>query len=303
MKLNSYSTRLSALVLVLALLVSLLQSAPVVHTDRIQPVKSPFEAPITVQSTQVDPQLRPGYDAGNCRQLKGAPFVMVIYLDDDVSNWTEEEVLTYNETLIEPALSYMEENAAKWGVYLDLNYGYYATYGHPDRPVKYNGTVENFNDGKTSDDILDQAALSLGFESKEAMHDRLREFSGSTQIAYLIMMDKGGRSYSCNYSQDNPWKDHEYALEFSLIFSGFTDTSRDSASDTVVHETLHLFGAEDYYYPDSRKALAEKYYPEDIMLCAMSDLAYFTLEEYTAFTLGWTNQIPEVCTLPGWWGE
>ena len=91
-------------------------------------------------------------------------------------------------------------------------------------------------------------------------------------------------------------------MEYCLIFTGFTDTSYDSASDTVAHETLHLFGAEDYYYPDSRKALAKQVYPTDIMLCAMSDLAYFTLDSYTAYCVGWTDTAPEVCSNPAWWG-
>ena len=120
------------------------------------------------------------------------------------------------------------------------------------------------------------------------------------QIAYVVMLDKGGRSYSLPYSGRNRDVSADYELEYSVIFSGFTDTSRDSASDTVAHELLHLFGAQDYYYPESRKALAEQYYPKDIMLCDMPDLEYFTLEAFTAYTLGWTDEIPDVCQEPGW---
>ena len=87
-----------------------------------------------------------------------------------------------------------------------------------------------------------------------------------------------------------------------MIYSGFTDTSRDSGSDTIAHELLHLFGAEDFYYPESREALAKEVYPEDIMLCDMPDLDHFTLGEYTAYTLGWTDSVPDVCQDPGWWG-
>lgn len=59
---------------------------------------------------------------------------------------------------------------------------------------------------------------------------------------------------------------------------------------------------EDFYYPESRETLAQKAYPEDIMLCAMPDLDHFTLGEYTAYTLGWTDSVPEVCQTEGWWG-
>lgn len=91
---------------------------------------------------------RLSYNAGSCRRMEGKPYVVVIYLDDDVSNWTEEEVKFHQENLINLGLAFIEENAKKWGVFLDIGVGYYTTYGHPDRPVKYNGIVENYNDGK-----------------------------------------------------------------------------------------------------------------------------------------------------------
>lgn len=257
---------------------------------------------LALTNTAQAASMRPAYNSGNCRRLAGKPFVMVIYLDDDVSSWTEEEVLAYDQNLIAPALDFLDDNAAKWDVDLCMKTGYFATYGHPYRPVKYNGVIEDFSDGNISQDILDQAALSIGYASKEDMHDKLVEFAGTEQIAYVVMVDKGGRSYSCPRKGRNRTPGDDYELEYAVVYSGFTDTSRDSASDTVAHELLHLFGAEDFYYPESREALAEKYYPEDIMLCAMSDLSCFTLGAYTAYTLGWTDTVPDVCQEPGWWG-
>lgn len=246
---------------------------------------------------------RPSYNVGNCRTLEGKPYVVVIYLDDCESSWTESGVLNFNQTLVQPALDFLEEHASRWGVRLDLEMGYYATYGHPNRPVKYNGRVGRFLENNDySRDILDQAAMSLGFSSKEDMHDQLVEYSGREQIAYLIMLNKGGRSYTIAYDEETAGGSDRYKLEYCVIFAGFEDDSYDSASDTVAHEMLHLFGADDYYMPDSRKALAQKYYPDDLMLCAKSDLKYFDLGDYTAYCVGWTDTVPSVCSEPGWWG-
>lgn len=261
--------------------------------------------PVTEVSSGIPANTRRSFNAGNCRQLEGKPFVLFIFLDDDVSCWNEEMVLKYLDTLCEPALDFMEDNARYYGTQLDFQYGYYATYGHPHRPVKYNGVIDTFNEGTTSKDILDQAAAALGFDSKEHMHERLTDYSGQDQIAYVVMLNKGGRSYSQCYSQAASQaaasNTADYQLEYSVIYAGFTDISYDSASDTVCHEMLHLFGAEDYYYPESRQALAQKVYPKDIMLCAMSDLQYFELGEYTAYTLGWLDEAPEICLDPAWW--
>ena len=302
MKTKNFLTRLIATVLLRSILMMLiLPCASFQRESYIAPIRSETDAALqALASTPTN--MRKAYLSGNCKRLEGTPYVVVFYLDDDVSSWTEEEVAIYNEQLISPALDFLDENAAQWGVDLCMKVGAYASYSHPSRAVAYDGVIENFNDGNTSQDILDQAAVAAGFTSKEHMHECLTEHAGTDQIAYVIMVDKGGRSYSCPRQGKNRNVSDEYELEYSVIFSGFTDTSRDSASDTVAHELLHLFGAEDYYYPESRKALAEKFYPTDIMLCGMSDLAYFTLDAFTAYTLGWTDTVPEVCSMPGWWG-
>lgn len=258
------------------------------------------------ENGEIPKNTRIRYQSASCHTLEGNPYVLAIFLDDDESSWTEEEVCAYWYNLIVPGQEFIESNAAQWGVELDFQRGYYATYGHPDRPVKYDGVILRYDESREySKDILDQAAVSLGYESKEDMHRRLKEFSGQDQVAYLIMLNKGGRSYSISYynNGEDPRKSEkrDSLLEYCVIYTGFTDDSADSASDTIAHEMLHIFGAEDYYMPENRKTLAQKYYPKDIMLCAMSDLVYFDLGEFTAYCVGWTDEEPAVCAEPGWW--
>ena len=303
-------TRLSVAALSLALLLPMAaphseaKAAPAADDCHIvQPFAATFEgvAPDQKQGTGIVPaDTRESYDCGSCRQLKGNPYLLVIFLDDDVSSWSEDQVLAALDEQILPAESFMEENASQWGVELDLRIGYYATYGHPDRPVKYNGSIKTYENG-TSRDLLEQAAATLGFSSKEEMHEKMMELSGQEQVGYVFMLNKGGRSYSSNYANCRGTSAGNYQMEYSVIYSGFTDTSHDTGSDTVTHEVLHMFGAEDYYYPDSRKFLARKYYPKDIMLCAMPALEYFELGDFTAYTLGWTDREPAICSDPGWW--
>lgn len=281
--------------------------SPVIDSWYCEAASLPDRVPgFSATSDGIPSNTRIRYNVGSCRQLKGSPYVLFIFLDDDVSHWDEQGVLTYLDTLCTPALEYMEEYACHYGVPLDFQYGYYASYGHPSRPVKYNGVIKTHSDGTTSKDILDQAAASLGFSSKEHMHERLMDYSGQDQIAYVVMLNKGGRSYTHCYARSSSRQasdpsGKDYCLEYSVIYTGFTDTSYDSASDTVCHEMLHLFGAEDYYYPEGREALAQQVYPKDIMLCGMSDLQYFELGEFTAHCIGWVDDAPEICGNPNWW--
>lgn len=243
------------------------------------------------------------YNIGSCKTLEGTPYVLAIFLDDDVSSWPEEKVHDYWDQLLFPGMAFLEENAAKWGVELDFQVGYYATYGHPHRPVKYDGVIKTFQkSGDTSRDILEQAAASLGFGTKEEMHEAIQEYSGQEQVAYVIMLNKGGRSYSIGYHNDPAFTGYDGPLmEYCVIYTGFTDTSGDTGSDCIAHEMLHLFGAEDYYILENRKQLAREIYPKDIMLCAMPDLEYFDLGDFTAYTVGWTDEVPEVCMNEKWW--
>lgn len=242
------------------------------------------------------------YNIGSCKTLEGTPYVLAIFLDDDVSSWPEEKVYDYWDELLFPGMAFLEENAAKWGVELDFKVGYYATYGHPDRPVKYDGVIKTFTDGTTSQDILEQAAASLGFDSKQDMHRAIQEYSGQEQVAYVILLNKGGRSYSIGYNNAPVYTSYDGPLmEYCVIYTGFTDTSGDTGSDCIAHEMLHLFGAEDYYILENRKQLAREIYPKDIMLCAMPDLEYFDLGDFTAYTVGWTDEVPKVCMNEKWW--
>ena len=71
-------------------------------------------------------------------------------------------------------------------------------------------------------------------------------------------------------------------------------------SSVTVHEMLHLFGAEDLYKGASRKSLAKKLYPADIMLAANYDVDTNNIGEATAFYVGWTNDVPEVIHDKNW---
>ena len=71
-------------------------------------------------------------------------------------------------------------------------------------------------------------------------------------------------------------------------------------ASTVAHEILHLFGAEDYYIDDERRALAERHFLDDIMLMDTHRLSGLSVAEATAYSVGWTDQIPEVCRYDDW---
>ena len=57
----------------------------------------------------------------------------------------------------------------------------------------------------------------------------------------------------------------------------------------------------DYYKPDARKALANKTYPKDIMLVTGQNINKSVIGDLTAYSIGWTDVAPEICSNPKWW--
>ena len=110
-------------------------------------------------------QSRPNYNLANCRNLKGNPVVVLIFIDDNESHWTKEEVTTFTQEHILVGLDYLEKNARKWGVDLDFTIESYST-ALSGYKIKYEGTVNrNLYNGGSTKDVLDKAAQDIGCDS------------------------------------------------------------------------------------------------------------------------------------------
>lgn len=244
---------------------------------------------------------RPHYDKGMCRDLSGTPYVLSIYIDDDESSWTLEQADKFQNNVVLPGLSIVNEQAAQWGVPLNLSSGMYITDDSKGISIRYRGTIPNMlgKDPRSPDDILDQVALSMGYASKSEMHRALQEHTGEEQIIYILMVNKKGREHA-RWDGD---KDPGDGFEYCIVYSSWNGATK---PDAVAHEVLHLFGAEDLYkekydnvgYHAARAAIAKKHWPKDIMLSNGS-----VIGEYTAYAVGWTNVCPDACIAPEFWED
>lgn len=238
------------------------------------------------------------YEMGINQHLEGTPYIMVFFLDDDMSCWTEDSVKKFYNKLVTPSLSFLEESAAGYGVDLAFQVGYDATYVHPDKPLRYNGIVEPNSNTRASLDIVDQAACAMGFSSKVEMHRYLQEYSGEEEIIYLFMLNKSGQTHAAVYGNSTECINYNGLLfEYCVIYTGFQEGVENVGNDAVAHEILHLYGAEDYYIPEERSAVASFLCPDDIMLCAQSDVSDYRVCELTAYSVGWFEIVPEAFNL------
>lgn len=264
-------------------------------------IPTPFDDLITggIFSPKNNPYgFRYYYEMGINQHLEGSPFVMVFFMDDAESCWTEASVAKFYNKLVDPSLSFLEACASDYGVDLSFQVGYEASYVHPENPVKYNGIVEPERDPSASRDIIDQAAASMGFADKEQIHRYLQEKSGEEEIIYVFMMNKAGQTHASIYGNSEACKNYDGLLfEYCVIYTGFQNGVENVGNEAVAHEILHLYGAEDYYIPEERSAVASLLCPDDIMLCAQNGVDNYRVCELTAYSVGWFEIVPEAFSL------
>lgn len=272
---------------------------------------------------------RAGYNLGNCRNLTKDAHIVVIFLDDMESSWTDEEVAAFMENKVAPALEFIEKGAAQYGYTIDLS----ASYRKPEEPLTGNEILTNSSDNGVYNPnrLLNLGFRSLGFENYKEMHKAMQEESGKEQVGYLFAVNKPGRSFArpvvggvdglfpSQYLQDP-----EAAVIYSTgiygnidLLTGTNEAGEETEFAAVAHELLHLFGAEDMYLDDAvnaltgkgtvevrsgRAKLAMELHPHEIMNGG-NGLApdEYMVGDFTAYTVGWLKKLPAVYDVDEWW--
>ncbi len=241
------------------------------------------------------------YDIGVCRKLIGDVYTLVIFLDDDVSSWDEESRNTFYNKRFFPSINYLTEQASIRDVALNLQSGQYTTKSDLESPPRYSGIVQPTLDNAIDNlDIFVQTAETMGFPNKEVMHAFLKNSTGVEQIAYILVLNKSGRAYAVS---DTSYDDKD-GIEFVVAFSS-NENGEKNVGSSILHETLHLFGATDLYDPSGdypkRLKLCKKLYPKDIMMRNAYNPDRLEIGQLTECLIGWSDYFPPECDCPEWW--
>ena len=237
---------------------------------------------------------RPAYRQGICRNFKGKPVVVLLFMDDEESVWTAEEVESFTQENVMPALGFLKQEAERWGVELDFTVESYST-ATTEYTMDFFGVMPTESDEAVKEDLFEQAAGDLGFASDWVLYSYMQSQYPSEEIIFLTILNKDGRSFAVK----NGYKGFNRHVEHCVIYG---KTSWYPAQ-TVAHEILHLFGAEDLYEEVVTTGvfeIAQNYYSDDIMLNLLPNWKN-KVGDYTAYAIGWTHEIPDVCYLDDWY--
>lgn len=234
-------------------------------TQPTQPETQPTEP--AVPENPVPEELRNNYylgskDQGDCERMTGNINVLVVFVSDSISKWTESD-MQMSKTAFADHEANMEAAAARYGAEMELT----MTYLEATILTEFNVEGKALTSAYTT-----MRKLGIG----DAFHDQdsLEAKYDADAVPILFVLNRPGRAFAVAMDA------YTDELECAVIFG------KDMSS--VRHELYHIFGAQDFYFPDETIAAQEKYLPDSIMNNHFNDV-----DDLTAFLIGWVDELSD----------
>lgn len=252
--------------------------------------------------------VRPHYNLGINKRLEGDIVVVLFYMNDNDSRWTTKSIDEFTKNQIVPVLEFLEKNAEDRGIDLNFTFTEYATAITPGYSFKYDGVVvRDLNNSPTGStkDLIWHECVTLGYPTYTEMNKYFTDTYNADEVIYLTIINDAGVTYSRNsISEDKPGQDNY--PENSIIFARNLKQSDEELAYgerfySIAFALLCLYGGQNMDKTDGREILSATIYPDDIMYAVYTDYTRFTLEDYTAYCIGWTDEIPDICYYDFWW--
>ena len=202
------------------------------------------------------------YGLGECESMVGDICVTFVFVDDDLSKWSQDEISNYK---IEPEkiLSQIETDSKKFNAVLNLP----ANYKTATSSGKL--TLNNYMNW------VKKAIASAGLPEFSRMGAKLEQQYGVDNAPVIFLVNRNGRCFA------KPSTTKQKG-EFAIVYND---------ADSFYHEFCHIFGGVDFYYPNDVKNLADKNLPESIMNANGKKV-----DDLTAYLIGWTKTLSDGAT-------
>ena len=221
---------------------------------------------------------------GSSKVFEGKCLFVNIFLSDSVSFFNNAEKQNRMRKMV-TVKNYFEQRSKPYNKRLSFIYN------------EDNLTIDYKTDFVIPDNVKDNMwtyYLLVNILSEYDVESVVNQYEADN-ISFLFHINKTGRSYAM---VQNEGFDSFYDNEIGVLYSSVTDTNSnivETGEFTYAHEILHLFGAIDLYYPynpeDERIALAEEYFPDDIMLRYFYEIDQAEIGEVAAYLIGWSRYL------------
>ncbi len=205
---------------------------------------------------------------GASRSLRGRVMMIVFYISDAESRWSEAEMERCNQTWLSMA-DMIQKEADKSNVPLKL--------GVAVAPITVSATCTMHN----TKEWIAEALSCYGVRTAGDYQVQYEIQNGQDEAPIMFAFNKSFRCYA--QSAGRVWSQID---EFSVLTS-------ESTERTMIHELLHQFGAPDLYFPDDVREAANAYLPNSIM----GPHGGTQLDSLTRCVIGWNDRLDENAVL------
>ncbi len=240
-------------------------------------------------------EYRKNYNIGSCKDLSGNVTVYCWFINDSVSSWNTLQLCTALDYTVKPAFDFIEQESKKYGIELSFD----IKIGKSEKMSltnDFDGIVNpDLHDGGSTKIIVNRIAEKLGYETDEELNRVLsRENEG--EIIHLCLLNKSGITYTRHSLNVNT----SFCEQVVFFSDGMVSDLSGVKASTVARQVLKLYGGVDTYGTYGPNKLGKEYFPTDIMVSEDMWLKNITIDELTAFMIGWVDEPHEIFTKPLW---
>ena len=203
-------------------------------------------------------------DAGGIKRLVGDIIVIVFFVDDAESRWTEQAMQRYKDEQSQ-ALRQLMCAARTKGVHLRLRHAFAQL------------SVDMVCDRENRDQWRAAVIRQYGKDTLQEYQAYYEAKHRCDEAPIIFAFNKPFRSYAVA-----TYNEAQYYPELSTIASDFD-------VDTIIHELLHQFGARDLYFPRLVRDLVAKMGYASVMAIGNSR----EVDSLSAYLIGWTDEIDD----------
>lgn len=203
--------------------------------------------------------------SGNVKHCRGKIHLRVFFVDDEKCSWTDKTRKAYH-AMVDDAIQTLE-NESGLGSELAISWS--------AENLKMSGS---FSKG---DDAHDAVPALLGVPGKAdvaKLQNAYRKSHGYDEVPMLFVW---AWDFRASAKQSEQELSARRTGEWATIGVDDIFNDRDWEKRTFLHELLHLFGAEDFYYPSVIEKAAEKWLPGSVMNGGDA------IDDVTRILIGW----------------
>lgn len=208
--------------------------------------------------------------------------IVSILVADVTTRWCKNDIDEYMKALDKSELFLLNNGGYDAGLSVSLKMFYKC-----DLKCK----VDREEYGRTVDDVLHELGYNTICELRD---DVIKNNHKVNSVVVLFGFNNEERSFAMSIKGRKNANSTRRAYTDSGEYAFIYFKSHRDISYTLCHEILHLYGAIDYYYPDTIKKQAERFFPHSIMLCYY-EKPY--IDDLTRYLIGWNANLDSTSLL------